>query len=110
MHDERKEFMKILLICGVGASSGFIAQQMRRAAKARGLDVTIVARSESELLDSVKDSDCLLIGPHLAYQEQMIKELIAPYGVPYAFIPEEIYGAIDGAGALDVALKLINKE
>ncbi len=102
--------MKILLICGVGASSGFIAQQMRRAAKAQGLEVTIVARSESELLDNVKDSDCLLIGPHLAYQEEMIRDSIAPYGVPYAFIPEEIYGAIDGAGALEVALKLINEK
>lgn len=102
--------MKILLICGVGASSGFIAQQMRRAAKVQGVDATIIARSESELLDAVKDADCLLIGPHLAYQEESIKSAIAPYGVPYGFIPEEIYGAIDGAGALEFAQELINNK
>ena len=102
--------MKILLICGVGASSGFIAQQMRRAAKAQGLEVSVVARSEGELIDNVKDADCLLIGPHLKYQEEMIKESLAPYGTPYAFIPEDIYGAIDGAGALEIALNLINEK
>lgn len=100
--------MKILLICGVGASSGFIAQAMRKAAKKRGIEATIVARSESELVDAVKDSDCLLIGPHLAYQEKMIKESIASYGVPYGFIDEVIYGAIDGNGALDQAIEIIN--
>lgn len=102
--------MKILLICGVGASSGFIAQMMRRAAKSRGLDATIIARSESELLDSVKDADCLLVGPHLAYQEELISNAVAPYNVPYGFISEEIYGSLDGAGALDFALELINKK
>ena len=29
--------MKILLVCGAGASSGFMAQSMRKAAKKRGL-------------------------------------------------------------------------
>lgn len=101
--------MKILLICGVGASSGFIAQAMRKAAKKRKLEVTIAARSESELLDNIKDADCLLVGPHLAYQEQLIKDSAAPYGVPYAFIDEEIYGSIDGEGALDQALEMIQK-
>lgn len=101
--------MKILLVCGVGASSGFIAQSMRRAAKARGLEATIIARSESELLDCISDADCLLIGPHLAYQEDSIKKSIESYHVPYAFISEEVYGSIDGAGALDEALQIIRK-
>lgn len=99
--------MKVLLICGVGASSGFIAQQMRRAAKAQGIDASIIARSESELLDAVKDVDVLLIGPHLAYQEETIKNAIAPFGVPYGFISEEIYGSLDGAAALEFAQELI---
>lgn len=99
--------MKILLVCGVGASSGFIAQAMRKAAKKRKLEATIIARSESELIDSVKDSDCLLIGPHLAYQKESIEQSIAPYHVPFAFIDEEVYGMIDGERALDQALALI---
>ena len=101
--------MKILLVCGVGASSGFIAQAMRRVAKVRGLEATIIARSESELLDNIKDADCLLIGPHLAYQEETIKKSIESYHVPYTFISEEVYGSIDGAGALDEALAIMEK-
>lgn len=102
--------MKILLVCGVGASSGFIAQAMRKAAKKRGLEATIIARSEAELIDGVKDSDCLLVGPHLAYQKASIEESVAPYHVPFAFIDEDIYGMIDGAAALDLALRLIEEK
>ncbi|MEG0275365.1 MAG: PTS sugar transporter subunit IIB [Longicatena sp.] len=102
--------MEILLVCGVGASSGFIAKAMRKAAKAKGLDATIIARSESELLSSVKDADCLLIGPHLAYQREAIEKSIAPYHVPFAFINEEVYGTIDGERALLQALDLIKEK
>lgn len=45
---ERKS---ILLICGSGASSGFMAANMRKAAKKKGLNYEIKARSESELAD-----------------------------------------------------------
>ena len=42
---------KVLLICGSGASSGFMAANMRKAAKKAGLDFKIQARSEAELSD-----------------------------------------------------------
>ena len=39
--------MKILLMCGAGASSGFMAQAMRKAAKEQGIEnFEIIARSE----------------------------------------------------------------
>ena len=42
--------MKILLMCGAGASSGFMAQAMRKAAKEQGLDdIDVIARSEAEM-------------------------------------------------------------
>ena len=34
---------RILLACGIGASTGFMAANMRKAAKAQGLDVSIHA-------------------------------------------------------------------
>lgn len=55
----------ILLICGSGASSGFMAASMRKAAKKQGLDYKIKARSESELGDYSNDIDALMVGPHL---------------------------------------------
>lgn len=37
----------ILLACGAGASSGFIAQKMRKAAQKQGLEVSIRAVSDT---------------------------------------------------------------
>ena len=39
----------VLLVCGSGASSGFMAVNIRKAAKKRGIDMTVTARSEAEL-------------------------------------------------------------
>ena len=39
---------RILLACGIGASTGFMAANMRKAAKAQGLDVSIHAVSKSQ--------------------------------------------------------------
>lgn len=50
----RKEHMKILLMCGAGASSGFMAQAMRKAAKERGMDIEVIARSEAEMTSNLK--------------------------------------------------------
>ena len=55
----------ILLICGSGASSGFMAANMRKAAKKGGLDYKIQARSEAELGEYADKIDALMVGPHL---------------------------------------------
>ena len=59
--------LNVLLVCGSGASSGFMATNMRRAAVARGVDMDIKARSESEIENYVDEVDALMVGPHLAY-------------------------------------------
>ena len=42
---------RILLACGIGASTGFMAASMRKYAKSEGLNVTISAVSKSEIMD-----------------------------------------------------------
>ena len=44
------ETLKILLCCGAGMSSGFLASSARKTAKKKKLNVTIEARSASCLL------------------------------------------------------------
>ena len=41
-----------LLACGAGASSGFIAQKMRKAAQKQVLDISIKAVSDTEIMGS----------------------------------------------------------
>ena len=60
----------ILLVCGTGASSGFMAKNIRQAAKARNIEIGVKARSDSVVEDYIEDIDLLLVGPHLSYMLQ----------------------------------------
>lgn len=96
--------MKILLVCGAGASSGFMAQSMRKAAKKGSVDVEIIARSDAEMLSNIQGADLLMVGPHLEYNADSIRKEVEPFGVPVLFIDREAYGAIDGEATLEQAM------
>lgn len=91
----------ILLICGTGASSGFMAKKIRQAAKARGYILTAKARGDAEAEEYLEEIDCLLVGPHLHYMLHDLEEMAEPYGVPVRLISEEIYGSLDGEKVID---------
>ncbi len=99
-HKEKGEKMtkKILLVCGAGASSGFMAAAARKAAKKAGLNYEIKAKSESELVESLPGLDLLLVAPHLSYMIDETKGDCEAYNVAYALIPKKIYGTLDGNG------------
>ena len=90
----------VLLICGSGASSGFMAANMRKAAKKAGLDFKIQARSEAELSDYANDIDALMVGPHLKAEFNAIKERV-PSHVKVILMKPEYYAILDGKGAID---------
>lgn len=91
----------ILLVCGTGASSGFMAKNIRQAAKNRGYDLSVKARGDAEAEDYMEEIDCLLVGPHLKYMLEDLEELAEPYDVPVRIIPEEYYGSLDGDGVIN---------
>lgn len=93
---------KIFLVCGSGASSGFMAASMRKAAKKKGLNLSFKAASESQVMDQVDEIDYLLIGPHLAYKESELKKQVGNRDVKVAVIPQKIYGSLNGDEALNL--------
>ena len=99
--------MKILLMCGAGASSGFMAKAMRDAAEKKGLDVEVIARSEAEMANNVQGTDLIMFGPHLAYKKEALAKDLEKYNVPFTFIDKDAYGAIDGEATLNQALELL---
>lgn len=99
--------MNILLVCGGGASSSFLAQNMIRCAQKEGLDIIIDAIGETEIEDYIDDRDLILIGPHLKYLEEELSEVIHAYHVPYLFIEEEYYAKLDGEHTLKDAIAFI---
>ncbi|GAA6292280.1 MULTISPECIES: PTS sugar transporter subunit IIB [Enterocloster] len=93
--------LNVLLVCGSGASSGFMATNMRRAAVARGVDMDIKARSESEIENYVDEIDALMVGPHLAYILDEVEEYIGDNDVKVILMKPEYYSTLDGDKALD---------
>ena len=97
----------ILLVCGTGASSGFMAKNIRQAAKARNIEIGVKARSDSVVEDYIEDIDLLLVGPHLSYMLQDLEDIAEPHGVSVQIIPKDAYGELDGDAVLDFALPFL---
>ena len=102
------EMVNVLLICGSGASSGFMAANIRKAAKKRNLNMDIKARGEAEIENYIHDIDALLVGPHLAYIMDDINELTKDTDVKVLLMKPSYYSTLDGEAALDDLLSELN--
>ena len=99
----------VLLVCGTGASSGFMAANIRKAASARGFSITVNARSESSIEDYVDEIDCVLIGPHLANMKEDVEDICEGHDIKVGVVPQQAYARLDGAAALDYILQLFGE-
>lgn len=96
-----QETLNVLLVCGSGASSGFMAANIRKAAKKRDLNMDIKARGEAEIENYIHDIDALLVGPHLAYIVDDIEELTKDTNVKVLLMKPSYYSTLDGEAALN---------
>ncbi len=99
----------VLLVCGSGASSGFMAANIRKAATARGLAITVNARSEATVEDYVEEIDCLMIGPHLASIKEDMEEICQGYDIKVGIVDRDAYAHLNGEKALDQILALFGE-
>jgi PTS system cellobiose-specific IIB component len=98
--------LNVLLVCGSGASSGFMAANIRKAAAARGVEITVNARSEAEIENFIDEIDCLMAGPHLAYILDEVDDLVGNRNIKVARMKPEYYATLNGEMALDHILSL----
>lgn len=96
--------MRILVVCGAGASSTFVAMWVRKAAAARGIDVVTSASSEAELDELAAENDVVLMGPHLADRFESLATRVAAGGASAVLIPEAVITTRDGEAALELAV------
>lgn len=101
---------KFLLACGAGASSGFIAQSMRKAAKKKNLDVKIKAVSDIEILNYIDEIDLLMIGPHIKHRLPEFQEAVKGKNVVIGIINQRKYSMLDGEGVLEDAYHLLEAQ
>jgi Phosphotransferase system cellobiose-specific component IIB len=98
--------LRVLLVCGSGASSGFMAANIRKAAKEKGLDMEVQARSDSEIDNYIEDVDLIMVGPHLEYVMDELEEYTHEYPVKVALMKPGYYSSLDGAKAIEHILSL----
>lgn len=101
--------LSVLLVCGSGASSGFMAANMRKAAAKEGLSIDIKARSESEIENYIDEIDALMVGPHLAYILDEVEEYKNGRDVKVILMKPEYYSTLNGEKAIAHLIEEMNK-
>ena len=97
----------VLIVCGAGASSTFLASRMRALAKARGLAIGVTAASDSELTARLRGTTIVLVGPHLAPSFEVIRTEAAFSGVPAVLLPPTAFGPSGAEDAMTLLGTLI---
>jgi PTS system cellobiose-specific IIB component len=102
------EKVNILLVCGGGTSSGFMASSIRKAAAKQGITMTVTARSETEIEEYADEVNCILVGPHLSYLFDDLKEQYKDRNIKIAITQKSYYSTLDGEAALNHIKSLFN--
>ncbi|MFE1645684.1 PTS sugar transporter subunit IIB [Microbacterium sp. P01] len=92
--------MQILVVCGAGASSTFVAQRVRHAAQAAGLAYSAFAGTEASLPIDLDSADVVLVGPHLTHAMPRIERDAAYRGTTVVLLPPDIFTDLDGTRTL----------
>ncbi|MFV0374566.1 PTS sugar transporter subunit IIB [Microbacterium sp.] len=92
--------MRILVVCGAGASSTFVAQRLRRAASARGRELTATAGTAPSLEVDLDSADVVLLGPHLATSLDDVRRRAAPRRTRIILLPPDVFADLDGTRTL----------
>lgn len=101
--------LNVLLVCGSGASSGFMAANMRKAASKQGLEIDIKARSESEIENYIDEIDALMVGPHLAYILDEVDKYTHGTNVKVILMKADYYSTLNGEKAIAHLMEEMNK-
>jgi PTS system cellobiose-specific IIB component len=100
--------MRILVVCGAGASSTFVAQRVRHAAHARGRELSAVAGTEQSLPIDLDAADVVLVGPHLEHALDRIRREAAPRGARVVLLPTDVFSDLNGERTLALVDEALN--
>ena len=105
--------MKILLFCAGGFSTNMLMQNMKKVVKQseklNESDFDFTAIPADSLEGIVENWDIVLIGPQIAHKIDFIHSVIDPLDIPCAVIDKDVYGQMDGATVMKLALVTYKK-
>ena len=94
--------MRILVVCGAGASSTFVAQRVRHAAHTAGRDISAVAGTAQSLPIDLDAADVVLVGPHLHGSLDRIRQEASARGAAVVLLPPDVFTDLDGSRTLSL--------
>ncbi|GAA1688906.1 hypothetical protein GCM10009808_02300 [Microbacterium sediminicola] len=92
--------MRILVMCGAGASSTFVAQRLRAAAAAAGREFSVRAGTPDTLERATETVDLVLVGPHLDDRFPELAGSARARGSLVALLPSDVFEDRDGTRTL----------
>lgn len=101
---------RILLFCSAGMSTSLMVSKMKKAAQAKGIEVSIDSFPEAEMANHLDDADVVLLGPQIRYVLNRAKKLCGEKRIPVDVINSMDYGMMDGEKVFDKAIKMIEEQ
>lgn len=105
--------MKILLCCAGGFSTNMLMQNMKKvvkeSAKLNEDDFVFTAIPADSLESEIDNWDIVMIGPQVSHKTDFIASLCEPRNIPYVVIDKDVYGKMDGATVMKLALLTYKK-
>lgn len=105
--------MKILLCCAGGFSTNMLMQKMRKVVqeseKLNDADFKFTAIPADSLEEEIDNWDIVLVGPQVSHKTDFIEAICKPRNKPYTVIDKDVYGQMDGATVLKLALVTYKK-
>ncbi|KQV07195.1 PTS sugar transporter subunit IIB [Leifsonia sp. Root112D2] len=95
----------VVIVCGAGASSTFLAHKMNRSAKVRSLAITTQAATHQDYQLRLRPGDVLLVGPQLGAAFEEIRMRAEQLEAHVALLPETIFGP----GGAEEALRMVEE-
>ncbi|NLS53282.1 PTS sugar transporter subunit IIB [Hafnia alvei] len=99
--------IKIMLVCNAGMSTSMLMRKMETVAQEKGIEAEIWAIPDAKLNEEWQKADVILLGPQVGYLKSRV-DTITEKTRPAEVIPMMDYGRMNGAGVLELALKLVN--
>jgi len=102
----------VRLFCGAGMSTSLLARKMQDYAAEKGIEATVDARAVSAIkqssIEQLRELDCALLGPQVAFEKAQFEPKFAEAGIPFAVIPMQDYGMVRGDKVMQMALDMID--
>lgn len=99
--------MRILIMCGAGASSSFVAHRLRSAASRGGEQYQVDAGFEQSLAALTEPVDVVLVGPHLAEVSPQLLAEAERHAARVAVLPADVFTDLDGTRTLALVRELL---